>query len=144
MELLIGLLVIAGIGFVVYRNLDKKMEEKANSSPEAWPFPTSRPAEGDAKEAPYKVEPPAETTTKIDGIGHESIPVIPVLTQALDVNKDGKVDLADAKEAVKKVKEKAKSTAKKAKSKADVNKDGKVDLKDAKEAVKKVTKKTKK
>lgn len=134
MELLIGLLVIAGVGFVVYRNLEKKIEEnEANKSPKPWPFPVGRPPEGDAKEAPYKIEPPAE-----------SIPVVPVLTQVLDVNKDGKVDAEDAKEAVKKVKEKAKSTAKKAKAKADVNKDGKVDLKDAKEAVKKVTKKTKK
>lgn len=127
MELLIGLLVIAGIGYFVYRSIDKKIEENHSiSAPEAWPFPTGRPPEGDAKEAPYKVEPPAtETTTKVDGIGHETVVV-------------------EVKEAVKKVKEKAKSTAKKAKDKADVNKDGKVDLKDVKEAVKKVTKKTKK
>ena len=29
-----------------------------------------------AQEAPYKIEPPASTTTKIDGIGHESVPVV--------------------------------------------------------------------
>jgi hypothetical protein len=39
-------------------------------------------------------------TTKPDGIGHQSIPVVPVLIQALDVNKDGKVDAKDALAAV--------------------------------------------
>jgi hypothetical protein len=39
-------------------------------------------------------------TTKPDGIGHQSVPVVPILTQALDVNKDGKVDAKDAKAAV--------------------------------------------
>ena len=46
----------------------------------------------------------------------------------LDVNKDGKVDLADAKAAVEK-------TVAVVETAADVNKDGKVDLADAKAAV---------
>lgn len=50
--------------------------------------------------------------------------------KSLDLNKDGKVDLADAKTAV----NKAVSGAKKA---ADLNKDGKVDAADAKAAVSK-------
>ena len=41
-----------------------------------------------------------ELTTKPDGIGHQSIPVAPVLTQALDINQDGKVDAKDAVAAV--------------------------------------------
>jgi len=36
-------------------------------------------------------------TTKSDGIGHESVSV---LTQALDINKDGKIDAKDARAAV--------------------------------------------
>jgi hypothetical protein len=41
-----------------------------------------------------------DLTTNPDGIGHQSIPVVPVLIQALDVNKDGKVDAKDALAAV--------------------------------------------
>ena len=38
-----------------------------------------------------------DLTTVQDGIGHQSVPVV---IQALDVNKDGKVDAKDAKAAV--------------------------------------------
>ena len=51
--------------------------------------------------------------------------------KSLDVNKDGKVDVADAKAAVQNVVTNVKKTA-------DVNKDGKVDKQDAKAAAKKV------
>ena len=50
--------------------------------------------------------------------------------KSLDLNNDGKVDLNDAKTAVK-------NTATTAKKIADVNKDGKVNAKDAKAAVQK-------
>ncbi len=60
-----------------------------------------------ATQAPYKIEPPT-TTTKADGIGHESVPIQPVISNVLDVNGDGKVNLEDAKEAVKKTKKKVK------------------------------------
>ena len=50
--------------------------------------------------------------------------------RSLDVNKDGKVDLEDAKTVVK-------NTVDTAKKIADVNKDGKVNAKDAKAAVQK-------
>lgn len=50
--------------------------------------------------------------------------------RSLDLNKDGKVNLEDAKTAVK-------NTANTAKKIADVNKDGKVNAKDAKAAVQK-------
>ncbi len=82
MELIIGILVLGGIGYVAYTWFNK---EKADGS---------HPLDA-ATRAPYKVE-----TT-----------VAPVLTQALDVNNDGKVDLQDAKEAVKKVKSGAKKAA---------------------------------
>ncbi len=135
MEIIVAVAVVAVVGYFAYTHLNKEksdgshpLDSVTGGKPEAWPFPTSRPKEGDdAEKAPYKIEPP----------------VMPILTEALDVNKDGKVDLADAKEAVKKTKEKAKKATAKVKEKADVNKDGKVDLKDAKEAVKKVTKKKK-
>jgi hypothetical protein len=82
MELIIGILVLAGIAYVGYTWFNK---EKADGS---------HPLDA-ATQAPYKVE----------------TPVAPVLTQALDVNKDGKVDLEDAKEAVKKAKSGAKKAA---------------------------------
>ncbi len=91
MEILIGILVIAGIGYVAYNWFNK---EKADGS---HPLDSVTPA-------PYKIEPPIT----------ESTPVVPVLTQVLDVNKDGKVDLQDAKAAVKKAKTGAKKVADKA------------------------------
>jgi len=66
-----------------------------------WWFSTQDKKSGsDTPVAPYKVEP--TLTTKVDGIGHESV---------LDVNKDGKVDMKDAVEAVKKTKAKTKKVA---------------------------------
>jgi hypothetical protein len=59
-----------------------------------------------ATQAPYKVDTPL--TTKADGIGHESAPVQPTISNVLDVNGDGKVNLEDAKEAVKKTKKQVK------------------------------------
>lgn len=57
-----------------------------------------------------------DLTTIPDGIGHQSITVAPVLTQALDVNKDGKVDVKDAVAAVDAVVVKAKAVKAKAES----------------------------
>jgi hypothetical protein len=82
MELIIGILVLGGIGYVAYTWFNK---EKADGS---------HPLDS-ATQAPYKVE----------------TPVVPVLTQVLDVNNDGKVNLEDAKEAVKKAKTSAKKAA---------------------------------
>ena len=107
MEILI-ILLGAGILYFGYRLLDKP---KADGS---------HPLDA-ATKAPYKIEP--ATTTKIDGIGHESVPVQPTISNILDVNKDGKVDVADvkvvatkAKANVKKVATKAKTTVAKAKT----------------------------
>lgn len=96
-------------------------------------------------EAPYKVEPettsPSEPVvenkveTRIDPVAI-ALDLEPVVinrrTHVLDVNKDGKVDLTDAKDAVKKTRTRVKKAA-------DVDGDGKVTLKDAKAAVKKAT-----
>lgn len=106
MELIILLVVVIGVlGWFLWR--DHKFEESgshpldgATKSPEPWPFPTSRPV---------------ESTTKPDGIGHESIP-IPTLTSVLDVNKDGRVDLKDAVAAAEVVVETTKKTAAKTKA----------------------------
>jgi hypothetical protein len=118
-------IAIAAIGWFIWK--DRKFEESgshpldgATKPPEPWPFPTSRPPEGDNKAV-------------------ESIPVMPTLTNVLDVNKDGRVDIKDAVAVAEKVSTKVKEAA-------DVNKDGKVDAEDAKvvvEAAKKTAKKTK-
>jgi hypothetical protein len=94
MEIIIAIVALAVIVYVGYRILN---QEKSDGS---------HPLDA-ATQAPYKVEPPT-VTTKVDGIGHESIPIQPVISNVLDVNGDGKVNLEDAKEAVKKAKKKAK------------------------------------
>jgi heme/copper-type cytochrome/quinol oxidase subunit 1 len=91
MEIIIGIAILAAIVWVAYNHFNK---ESAGSNP------------SDGPTAPYKVEP--NLTTKADGIGHESIPA---KKSALDVNQDGKVDIKDAVEAVKKTKAKAKKVA---------------------------------
>lgn len=94
MEIIIAIALLAALVYVGYKVLNKEDAEG------------SHPLDA-ATRAPYKVEPP-QSTTKVDGIGHESIPVMPTLTNVLDVNGDGKVNLEDAKEAVKKTKKKVK------------------------------------
>jgi hypothetical protein len=126
MELIIIIaLAVAALGWFLWK--DRKHEEStthpldgATKAPEPWPFPTSRPPEGDNKE-------PAP----------EPLPVMPTLTAALDVNKDGKVDLKDVVAVADKVTEKVKETA-------DVNKDGKVNAEDAKVVVESAKKTAKK
>ena len=94
MELLIGLIIIAGLSYVIYNHYNTKPSSTT---------PTAEP------EAPYKVE----------------TPVVPVLTQILDVNNDGKVNLEDAKEVVKKTTKKAKETVKKVAAKKPATKKAK-------------------
>ncbi len=113
-------IAVAVIGWFIWK--DRKFEESgshpldgATKAPEPWPFPTSRPPEGEAK---------------------ETLPVMPTLTAALDVNKDGKVDLKDAVAAADVVVVETKKAVKKAKAKA-------VEVKEkAKKAVKKTATKT--
>ena len=113
-------IAVAAIGWFIWK--DRKFEESgshpldgATKAPEPWPFPTSRPPEGEAK---------------------ETLPVMPTLTAALDVNKDGKVDLKDAVAAADVVVVETKKAVKKTKAKA-------VEVKEkAKKAVKKTATKT--
>lgn len=109
-------IAIAAIGWFIWK--DRKFEESgshpldgATKTPEPWPFPTSRPPEGDAKPAA------------------EPMPVMPTLTSVLDINKDGRVDIKDAvaakdavvaetKKAAKKTQAKAAEVVKKTKAKA--------------------------
>jgi hypothetical protein len=110
MELLIIVAVaVAVLAWFLWK--DRQFEQSDShpldgptKAPEPWPFPTSRPPEGEAK------------TTRPDGVGHESIPVMPTLTAALDVNKDGRVDLKDAVAAADILVEKTKKAAKKTKA----------------------------
>lgn len=115
-------IAVAAIGWFIWK--DRKFEESgshpldgATKAPESWPFPTSRPPEGEAK---------------------ETLPVMPTLTAVLDVNKDGKVDLKDAVAAADVVVAETKKAVKKTKAKA-------VEVKEkAKKAVKKTATKTNK
>lgn len=93
MELIIGIIILGVIVYVGYSVLNKE-------------DPSGKHPLDSATPAPYKIESP--TTTKIDGIGHESVPIQPNISNVLDLNKDGKVDFEDVKEAVKKTKKKAK------------------------------------
>jgi hypothetical protein len=109
-------IAVAAIAWFIWN--DHKRQESgshpldgATKTPEPWPFPTSRPPEGDAKPAA------------------EPMPVMPTLTAVLDVNKDGRVDIKDAvaakdivvaktKKAAKKTQVKAAEVVKKTKAKA--------------------------
>jgi hypothetical protein len=90
MEIIIAIVALAIIVYIGYKVLNA---EKADGS---------HPLDA-ATQAPYKVEPPV--VTKME----ESIPVQPTISNVLDVNGDGKVNLEDAKEAVKKTVKKAKA-----------------------------------
>ena len=91
MEIIIAIIALAIIVYVGFKVLNNESSDG------------SHPLDA-ATKAPYKVEP--QITAKADGIGHEAIPVQPTISNVLDVNGDGKVNLEDAKEAVKKTKKK--------------------------------------
>lgn len=113
MELLVIVAVaVAAIAWFLWK--DRQFEQSDShpldgdtKAPEPWPFPTGRPAEGEQK------------TTRPDRIGHETVQDMPTLTNVLDVNQDGKVDLKDARAAAEVVVETTKKTAKKAKTQAE-------------------------
>jgi hypothetical protein len=96
MEIIIIIALIAIMVYVGYRILNKENADGRH------------PLDA-ATKAPYKLEP--TMTTKVDGIGHESTPVQPTISNVLDVNNDGKVDIEDAKEVVKKTTKKVKKVA---------------------------------
>lgn len=127
MELLVVLLIAA---LIVWWFIFRKTKETVETQ----------------SEAPYKVETPttpaAETQPgpRLDPVAI-ALDLEPVVltrrTNALDVNNDGKVNLEDVKEVVKKARKPRVS------KKLDINNDGKVNLKDVKAAVKKATTKKK-
>jgi len=103
MEILLVLLIGGGILYYLYRKMSQpdSMESlNANHSgtPTVPPMPEPQPA-----------------------------PVVEAAKQALDVNKDGKVDLADVKEVAKKTRARVKKAA-------DLDGDGRVTVKDVKVA----------
>jgi cytoskeletal protein RodZ len=112
MELLFLVIIVGVGGWLAYNHFNRKAQEE------------SKP------EAPYKIESPDQPSWHTAPA--ENIKPV-TLTDVLDVNKDGKVDIADVKEAVKKTRTRVKKSA-------DVDGDGKVTAKDAKAAVAKVTK----
>ena len=94
MEIIIAIVALAIIVYVGYKVLSSDKTDGGH------------PLDA-ATQVPYKLEPQL-STTKTDGIGHESVPVQTTISNVLDVNGDGKVNLEDAKEVVKKAKKKAK------------------------------------
>jgi hypothetical protein len=110
MELILILLVVVVAAAIIMR-LNREQVAKDAVVPMVEPSPTA-----ENKPVPTLVEEVKET---------------------LDVNKDGQVNTADVKEAVKRTKARVKKVA-------DQNADGNVDAKDIKTAVKKVRAKTSK
>jgi hypothetical protein len=99
MEILIMVLIAGGIGYWMYKNVSTKPADKSEN--------TGITAVG---------EPPA--TVAVEGAGavswHTAPPAGSALAQnTLDVNHDGKVDLQDVKEVVKKVRGKKAAEEKK-------------------------------
>ena len=111
MEILLVLLVLGGVAYWAYRQINKPDEPQMNEPhagtptipavPEPQPVPTPEPA-----------------------------PVVAEVKATLDVNQDGRVDLADAKAAVKKTRARVKKAA-------DQDGDGRVTVKDVKVAASK-------
>ncbi len=103
MEILLVLLIGGGILYYLYRKMSQpdsmdSLNANHSGTPTVPPMPEPQPA-----------------------------PVVEVAKQALDVNKDGKVDLADVKEV-------AKRTRARVKKAADLDGDGRVTVKDVKVA----------
>jgi len=103
MEILLVVLIGAGILFYLYKKMNTldnmdSLHSIPTATPTIPPMPEPQPA-----------------------------PVVEEIKQALDANKDGKVDLADAKAVVKKTRARVKKAA-------DLDGDGRVTVKDVKVA----------
>lgn len=104
MEILLVLLVVCGALYWAYRQVNKPDQPQMNEhagTPSVPPVPEPQPA-----------------------------PVVEAVKSTLDVNQDGRVDLADAKAAVKKTRARVKKAA-------DQDGDGRVTVKDIKVAASK-------
>lgn len=103
MEILLVLLLGAGVLYYLYKKMNQPESfDSTGSAPHGVPTLPAMP------------EP-------------QPAPTVEAVQQALDVNKDGKVDLADAKAVVKKTRARAKKAA-------DLDGDGRVTVKDVKVA----------
>jgi hypothetical protein len=103
MEILLVLLLGAGVLYYLYKKMNQPESfDSTGSAPHGVPTLPAMP------------EP-------------QPAPTVEAVQQALDVNKDGKVDLADAKEVVKKTRARVKKAA-------DLDGDGRVTIKDVKVA----------
>ena len=121
--LLVGLLVIAAIGiYIWYSNTSKPVSEQKPVS--------------NTEQPPSNQEILTPVATKTGDVVVVQTTEQPVVTSALDVNQDGKVDIKDAVEAVKKTRARVKKSL-------DQDGDGKVTSKDVKVAVSKAKAKAK-
>lgn len=117
--LLIVLAVIAVGGYFIWKE-NKHQEtgthplDGATKTPEPWPFPTSRPPEGENKDN----LPVMPTLTAVLDVNKDGKVDTKDVVSVVDVNKDGKVDLKDAVAAADVLVETTKKTAKKVKAKA--------------------------
>ena len=103
MEILLVVLIGAGVLYYLYKKMNQPESfDSTGSAPHGVPTLTPMP------------EP-------------QPAPTVEAVKQALDVNKDGRVDLADAKAAVKKTRARVKKAA-------DLDGDGRVTVKDVKVA----------
>ena len=127
MELALGLLILVVVGYVIYV---RNTSDKAKPVNEL-PIKEEIKPESPATSATITEPPPAPWHTALPE-GTKPLPI----PNPLDVNNDGKVNMEDVKEAVKKTQARIKKAA-------DVDGDGKVTKKDAKMAGTKVKEKAK-
>ena len=113
MEILLVLLVLGGVAYWAYRQINKPDEPQMNEPHAGTPTIPVMP-----EPQPVPVPQP------------EPAPVVAEVKAILDVNQDGRVDLADAKAAVKKTRARVKKAA-------DQDGDGRVTVKDVKVAASK-------
>ena len=113
MEILLVLLVLGGVAYWAYRQINKPDEPQMNEPHAGTP---TIPVMPEPQPAPVPQPEPA--------------PVVEAVKSTLDVNQDGRVDLADAKTAVKKTRARVKKAA-------DQDGDGRVTVKDVKVAASK-------
>lgn len=121
MEIIIGLILVAGIAWILYTHYSNKSSSEQSEAPYKVETPVNPQITDAVTQQPAWHTAPPEGTKPVS------------IENPLDVNHDGKVNFDDVKEAVKKTKARAKKAV-------DVDGDGKVTKADAKAAVKKATK----
>lgn len=111
MEILIGLIVLVGLGYLLYLNNSQK------------PLDLNKDGKVDKQDALSVAPVLTQTVTQAADVNKDGKvdtadvkAAVETATKAADVNQDGKVDLADAVEVAKKTKRKAKETVEKVKA----------------------------